>query len=238
MSNLKFKPLINTIFVHIPKTAGMSLFDSVLQLDKFFSWFLGLNKSIEDEQLNKFDHLKTISLGHLSYKSLLDSNLMDIKYFKRGFKFCFVRNPYDRLVSLYNYHRIEKRLGYDFDTFVKLLYEEFKAKKVPPIGLYNVKTFNKDSPLYHYQIYGNQYNQMTKWIPPDIGFIGRFENLESDINQVLCILGYTGPLVNIPKLNSSKKEKQSYKDYYKSEQTIKYVKAIYKKDINRFGYKL
>jgi hypothetical protein len=162
---------------------------------------------------------------------------MSLKYYKNGFKFCFVRNPFDRLVSLYNYHKVQKRLGFDFDTFVKLLYEEFKNKKVPSVGLYNVRTFNKDSPLYHPFIYGNQYNQMIKWIPREIGYIGRFENLEYDVNQILIILGYTGPTINVPTINVSKKYKPT-KDYYTDEQTLKYVRAIYKKDLIRFGYKL
>lgn len=236
MNNLKFKPLIKTIFIHIPKTAGMAIFESVMDLDKFYSWFLGLEKSIEDEKIQNVDQLTAITLSHINYRSLIDSNYMSIDYYKNGFKFCFVRNPFDRLVSLYNYHRIYKNLGFDFDSFVKLLYEEFKNKTVPPIGLYNVKTFNKDSPLYHKNVYGNQYNQMIKWIPPDIGYIGRFENLESDVNEILKILGYTGPIINVPVINVSRKEKAT-KDYYTNKQTIKYTIAIYKKDLIRFGYK-
>lgn len=237
MSNLKFKPLINTIFVHIPKTAGMALYDSVLDLDKFFNWFLGIGRSEEENKIINPEHLTAISFGHLYYKSLLESNIISSEYYKNAFKFCFVRNPYDRLVSLYKYHRVNDRLRLNFDEFVKLLYEEFKLKRVPPVGLYNVKNFNKDSPLFHKQIYGNQYNQMSKWIPSDIGFIGRFENFESDTNQLLKILGYTGNIIKIPKINVSKGE-ADYKAYYKNEQTIKYAKAIYKRDFRRFGYKL
>jgi hypothetical protein len=46
-------------------------------------------------------------------------------------------------------------------TFVKILYDEYKNKRIPPIGLYNIKTFAKDSKLYHKNIYGNQYNSMV-----------------------------------------------------------------------------
>jgi hypothetical protein len=77
---------------------------------------------------------------------------------------------------------------------------------------------------------------MIKWIPPDIGFIGRFENLESDTNKLLKILGYSGDPIKIPHINVSRDS--DYKSYYKNEQTIKYVKAIYRHDIRRFGYKL
>ena len=237
MSNLKFKPLINTIFIHIPKTAGLALHESVLDLDYFFTNWLGLNYSEEDKIITDPTNLKAITIWHASYKSLIESNKMSLKYYKRAFKFCFVRNPFDRLVSLYKYHKIQKLLNLDFDKFVELLYNEFKLKRVPPVGLYNVKRFSSNSPLYHKWVFGNQYNEMIKWIPPDIGFIGRFENLESDTNKLLKILGYSGDPIKIPHVNVSKGN-SDYKSYYKNEQTIKYVKAIYRHDISRFGYKL
>lgn len=235
MTDLKFKPLINTIFIHIPKTAGMSLYESVLDLDKFFSWFLGLNFTKEDSIITNPENFKAITMGHLYYKSLIEANYMSKIYYKKAFKFCFVRNPYDRLVSLYKYHRVNNRLHFNFDKFVEILYNEFKLKRVPSIGLFNVKTFSNLSQLYHKQIYANQYNEMIRWIPPDIGFIGRFENIESDINELLKILGYTGDIINIPKLNYTKSD--DYMSYYTNEQTIKYTSTIYKHDIRRFGYK-
>jgi len=232
---MKFIPLIDTIFIHIPKTAGITIYESILDLDRFFGWFLGSENDNVDKSLTKVNTSGATMLGHIYWKSLIESEYLNLKYFKSSFKFCFVRNPYDRLVSLYKYHRVYKHLKLEFDEFVKLLFDEFKLKRVPPIGLYNIKTFNKDSPLYHPQIYGNQYNEMIKWIPPNIGYIGRLENFDSDINELLKILGYTGKPIDIPKLNYTKTD--DYMNYYKNKQTIKYVSIIYRHDIRRFGYK-
>ena len=232
---MKFKPLINTIFIHIPKTAGITIYESILDLDRFFGWFLGSENNNGDKSLTKANTCGATMLGHIYWKSLIESEYLNLKYFKSSFKFCFVRNPYDRLVSLYKYHRVYKHLKLEFDEFVKLLFDEFKLKRVPSIGLYNIKTFNKDSQLYHPQIYGNQYNEMIKWIPPNIGYIGRLENFDSDINELLRILGYDGKPIDIPKLNYTKTD--DYMNYYKNEQTIKYVSIIYRHDIRRFGYK-
>ena len=236
IDKFKFKPFINTIFIHIPKTAGWSLYDYVFDLDVFFSWYLGVKLTKEDTTITNPEEYKSITIGHIYYKSLLDEKYMSIDYYDKAFKFCFVRNPYDRIVSLYKYHNVEKILKLDFDTFIELLYNEFKLKRVPPVGLYNIKTFHEDSPLYHEKITGNQYNEMIKWIPPDIGYIGRFENYEQNVNELLIILGYVGKPIKIPKLNASKGE-SDYKIYYKKPMTIKYVKAIYIHDIRRFGYK-
>jgi hypothetical protein len=236
MKDLKFKPTIDSILVHIPKTAGMTIYDSILDLELNFGWYLGSEyNENQDKSVREFKKSGSVTLGHIWYRSLLDANYLDKKYFKNSFKFCFVRNPYDRLVSLYKYHYINKRLNLNFDNFVKLLYDEFKNKTIPPIGLYNIKTFDKTSKLYHKHINANQYNQMIKWIPSSIGFIGRFEHLEADVNELIKILGYEGEPIHIPKLNYSKED--NFMSYYTNRQTIDYVSTIYKYDIRRFGYR-
>jgi hypothetical protein len=236
MENRKFTPLLNSLFVHIPKTAGMTIYDTILNLKRNFGWFLGSDlDDKQDKSIRKIENNGSYTLCHIYYKSLIEKGYLDKKYFNNSFKFCFVRNPYDRLVSLYEYHRIKDRLKLDFDTFVELLYKEYIYKRIPPIGLYNIKTFPKDSKLYHKDIYGNQYNSMIKWIPSNIGFIGRFEDFDSEIDKLLRILGYTGPIINVKKTNYSKHD--NYIKYYNNRTTIKYVSKMYKKDIIRFGYK-
>lgn len=235
MENKKFTPLINSFFVHIPKTAGMSIYDTILNLKRKFGWFLGSEfDEKQDKSIRKIDNNGSYTIGHIYYKSLIKDKYLDKNFFKKSFKFCFVRNPYDRLVSLYEYHKVREKLNLDFDTFVKILYDEYKNKRIPAIGLYNIKTFPKDSKLYHKSIYGNQYNSMVEWLPSDIGFIGRFEDFDSEMNKLLKILGYDGPSINIQKINYSKHEK--YTSYYNNKETIKYVSKIYKKDFRRFGY--
>ncbi len=235
-TNLKFKPTIDCVFVHIPKTAGITLYESIFELDRSFGWFLGSDEHKgSDIKLEKMKKSGGVMLGHIYYKSLLEKDYLDKTFFNNSFKFCFVRNPFARLVSLYKYHQVKNRLKLEFDDFVKLLYQEWKDNKIPPIGLYNIKPFNKSSKLYHKDIYGNQYNQMIDWIPNNIGFIGRLEYFDEDVNKLLNILGYTGK-INIPKLNTTKEV--DYKEYYKNKDTINKTLEIYKDDINRFGYRL
>jgi hypothetical protein len=231
----KFTPIINSLFIHIPKTAGMTIYDTILNLKRTFGWFIGSEfDEKQDKSINKIESNGSYTLGHINYKSWIDEKYLDKKFFKTSFKFCFVRNPYDRLVSLYNYHQVKKKLNLDFDDFIKCLYYEYKHKRIPPVGLYNIKTFHKDSKLYHKSIYGNQYNLMIKWIPRDIGFIGRQETFNSDMDQLIRILGFTGPQLETKIVNYSKHE--NYISYYTNKQTINYVSKMYKKDIQRFGY--
>lgn len=75
----------------------MNLF---LNLDKNFGWFLGSEfDEHQDKSLHKFNNFGSIMLGHIWHKSLIESNYLDKKFFKQSFKFCFVRDPYDRIVS-------------------------------------------------------------------------------------------------------------------------------------------
>jgi len=231
----KFTPIINSLLIHIPKTAGMAIYDTILNLKRRFGWYLGSEfDEKQDKSIKKFESNGSYTLGHIYYKSLIAEKYLDKKFFNNSFKFCFVRNPYDRLVSLYNYHQVKAKLNLNFDDFVKCLYYEFKHKRIPPVGLYNIKTFHKDSKLYHKNIYGNQYNLMIKWIPRDIGFIGRQETFNSDMDQLIRILGYTGPKLETKIINYSKHD--NYISYYTNKETIKYVSRIYKKDFKRFGY--
>jgi hypothetical protein len=56
MTNLKFKPFINSFFVHIPKCAGMTIYDSVLDLDRYLVGFLDL--SLMKNKINQYVNLK------------------------------------------------------------------------------------------------------------------------------------------------------------------------------------
>ena len=64
-----------------------------------------------------------------------------------------------------------------------------------------------------------------------VDFIGRFENLQEDLDKVLARLGlprYTLPIVNATK-------KKDYRTYY-DDDTRKIVGIRFKKDIDHFGY--
>lgn len=258
MSDLKFKPFGDCIFIHIPKTAGISIYESVLDLERHFDWYSGvdLNKVNEllkqdkpsiskrkliemkkENSIKKFPQHGATLLGHIHYKSLIDSGYMSQEYFDNSFKFAFVRNPYDRLVSLYKYHSINKRLKLSFDDFVEILYQEFQNDTVPPVGLYNIKSFNRSSPLYHLQIYGNQYQPMVSWLPDHSVMICYLETFEQDIDKLLYIMGYEGKRDPVPKKNKSANE-DNFMTFYTNPKTIHLVNQMYMIDFETFGYDL
>lgn len=184
------------IFVHIPKNAGLSVSYAL------FGNTGGSHRKIKDYQ-----------------------ELFSRRAFIKYYKFTFVRNPWDRLVSTYFFlkeggvtekDRIwsEDHLSSykDFKTFVKLWLNEENIS--------NSLHFQKQCDF----LQDNQGNL-------SIDFIGRFENIEADFKTITNELNIKR---NLRKTNSSKR-KQNYREYY-DEETKNIVSEVYKQDIKLFNY--
>lgn len=98
----------NYIFFHIPKCGGTSMSDILP------------NK--ENVRLIEHTHL-----NYISSKLVFEQN-NELDWFNESNKFAIVRNPYDRVVSLFKYikehtdHHLHKRLiNYDFTQFCYFL---------------------------------------------------------------------------------------------------------------------
>lgn len=156
-----------TIFVHIPKVAGISIeqvFLEELGLDYENRAALVLGKNI-----NK--NIGPPRLSHLTAEEYVKLNFISEKLFDEYFKFAFVRNPYDRVYSFYKYFGFIKLVG--FESFViEYLPRMFKSKTF----YYFVK------PMHNY-IYSSKGKLL-------VDYIGKFEELSNDYKKVaqkLCI---------------------------------------------------
>jgi hypothetical protein len=141
----------------------------------------------------------------------LEKNIPE-KEFNLYFKFGFVRNPWDRLVSAYHYSL--------------KWYAENDAQKL------NLKRFDNFStwmrPVHTgFNKYGSQYSYVR-----GCDFIGRTENFQEDFNTVCDKIGI--PKQQLPHKNATKHE--HYTEYYDDE-TREIVAEKYAKDIEYFGYK-
>ena len=86
---------MNAVFLHIPKTAGLSIEQSLAL------WSLRNHHRIR----RNFDQEGVVSFGHMNYLKLLRLKYVSEEFDKSAWKFCFCRNPYDRAVSHYFYAR-------------------------------------------------------------------------------------------------------------------------------------
>ncbi len=212
------------IFVHIVKTAGDSI-EKALNLqkdnelygfeDKEGTYYKNIGgmllNSIKglDSEMTCLQHLTAAQIKERYQKKIWDSY----------FKFAFVRNPWDVVVSLYSYITQRRKdlheiWGVNENTS---LYNFVKSAKV---GRYPQFMFL--CPQYDF-IMDNNDNLL-------VDFVGRFENLESDFAKVCKKIGVEAPL---PKTNTTKHK--PYQEYYDEETKAK-VEEIFHKDIEYFNY--
>jgi len=187
--------------------------------------------------------------GHYTIQDFVDYGIDIEKYFKWG----FVRNPWDRLLSGYDYSAILKKQFPTFDELVKniykykLTYKKLNSKwTAPPAdGIPNLLPNTPDVFFY------NQLSLITHNNTNQMDFIGRFENINEDW-QRLCIkikekgVGrfWTDEKWNLPVANARNVANIQYVQYkekpfqeYYTEDTKNMVAEIYEDDIAAFNYK-
>lgn len=137
--------------------------------------FLGICRTASSsiyQALSKNGLVKNKSKKHQTIKNIQKKfpNINLDEYLK----FTFVRNPYDRWVSLYNWSRKHKAIQKK-DSLL-----DFVRKGVE--GKY------KKHPRYRYMPQGDWITDFDGNIPVD--FIGRFENLQKDFDYICKEIGH------------------------------------------------
>ncbi len=163
--------------------------------------------------------------GCARHKKLADKRDYFKKY-KNYFKFAFVRNPYDRLVSCYKNKILESKTDEAINIRNNLprgiSFEEFvvRVSKIPDIRAdQHIKS----------QSFFIEDKKTGKLL---VDFLGRFESLEKDYKKICKRIGMKPK--ELPKKNRSK-NREDYKRYY-NKKTKKLVEKRYKKDLELFGY--
>lgn len=143
-----------------------------------------------------------------------------IKKFKKMFSFSFVRNPYHRLVSYFQYMVNHKYLN-------TRTFKEWVLSNCIPYQLTEWEgLYAKELPNPLYQ---------RPWISYEgkiiVDFVGRVETFEKDMRYICDKLG-----TKYEQLISNKSVTKPHREYYDSE-TIEKASILLKDDIEFFGYK-
>jgi hypothetical protein len=181
------------LFIHIPRTGGSSI-------ESQFNYK-------EAKEKNKHRNLN-------DWKKTLDRETFD-DYFKFG----FVRNPWDFIISKYK--------------------SNWFAGKHPggPIGERAGKSLKYF--LEHYKTPTHESGETFHdyFDPEQMNFIGRFENRENDLNYISTQIGVNiNTKHHVRKVQARNKNKKHYTEYY-DEETKQIVAEKYARDIEYFGYK-
>ena len=210
------------IFIHIPKCAGTSM-------EAF------LKDNAEALGPEKEEGLK--------YAIRKTGLAKTINSYSDYFLFAFIRNPFDRFVSIWK-HSIREYSSDKSSYFYReerdltlkeyaYLIREDSTKKLSKFDRYHslcqvdfIPDFNKS--MFGEKIIGDR----------KCDFIGRFENLEDDFKRLCYSLElsvYKLPRERISPEKESVLPTKHYGDYYDLE-TLKIVEDIYSKDLRLLGY--
>ena len=179
------------IFIHINKTAGTSIGKAI-----------GLPVK---------DHLTAREVIARVGRERWDS----------AFTFTLVRNPWDKVVSHYEYRRKKNKTGIAsrnilFSDWVELTYGD------------NKDTFYYNNP--------RSFQPQVDWLKDDEGkismdFIGKFESINEDFTHIRKAIGID---IKLPHLNAS--NRRDFQSYY-NDKTRDIVARWFREDIEVFGYR-
>jgi hypothetical protein len=195
------------IFIHIPKTAGTSVAHAL--------------------QEAQFPH--TVKGTRFGYKkhtpALTIKQNISNAIWKSHFKFAFVRNPWDLMVSSYCWWLRKGRL---FDDSIAQ-----KAKQVEQFD--NFKQFIL-SDFGRTHINEIKAQDLSHWICDEngaiiINFVGKVENLEQDLEYVFSQLGTSCPNLTV----SNASQRDTYRTYYDQE-TKEVIQNRFNWTIKTFNY--
>ncbi len=197
------------LFIHIPKNAGTAINRSGLAVPVVYDYISDFHKKIEESsEIIHFSMYK-----HLPY-SYINPNIL--RQFSK--RFAVVRNPWSRVVSIYNYaDKISSHPLYP-KIYNKITFKQFLDRR-------NTWSIN---PFFYRQLPYDLWANQSLWQVGDAIDILRYENLNDDLSN------YLEKDVELPIVN-----KGIYSDdyrYYYDEESYKAVFDWYKEDIDRWGF--
>ena len=231
----KRKRTSSFVFTKIPRTASSSLSEELRMRVKGFVRCGRLSMLTQLLSANKIEELN-FDLNHMRIQVAVCRSSRIKELIESHFCFLFVRNPWDRMVSLWKLHSLSiipnavNKQGLYFNlSFSEFVYRYLNDKRSDKESDLNViKKLNR-------QLGDSQWRWMHLWID----YIGRYENLQKDFYEIAKYLNLKnlerGIQYRIKRYNISPKEKD-YRLYY-NDKLKELVENHYLIDCKLFGYK-
>ena len=250
------------LFIHIPRTGGTS-FRKILGIDK--EGENSLSESLElingkgllsmcnkNPELPSHKMPRVLYKEHLCMKHIYQLSLVDNKIYSEYLKFAFVRNPWDRALSVYsNHYYVYCKDFRDFVDKIKVIVPfinenftfELEEKFYEDYSRVVFNTlYDKDIDFAYRPWSGDEVMVEPQFMPQHlfthnehgdqlVDIIGRFENYAEDAAKILELLEIDNP---IEKIHASKHP--PYKAVYTAEM-VDIIGDVYAQDIEIFNYK-
>ena len=199
----------NFVFIHVPKNAGTAVSSS-----------LNINTSKHN---TVEEYIAT--LGKDIYGDMLS--------------FAFVRNPFSRFLSLYNYARMEESYYHSAVNPENAIYGKHMDYEIlKNTSIEEAAILLQKGKLVHNPPH-RQWNEQCFWLKDqndqlNVKYLGRFEDIEFHLRNLTQLLGIK-QIKNLPKINRSSYIKSDYKQIIGHE-TRAILENFYKEDLETFNY--
>jgi Sulfotransferase family len=195
------------IFIKTKKTAGTSIEISLSRYcgeEDVITKISPQDEKVRNELAVKPQNYENKFFNHIGARKIIER--IEPFIWDSYYKFCFDRNPWDKVISLYYYICDPEEVS--FQQFL----ESGKFKRA-----YNFPMYTINDKLA-------------------VDFIGKYENLEEDLQKVCQDIGipFDGWLPNAK--GNFRKVRDNYRDMYNDEQK-EVVHQYYKNEIELLGYK-
>jgi len=203
------------IFVHIPRTGGSSI-EHALKIfgvageEKTLQMFGRIKPGVRDKYSflsNYYQHLTATNL----------KRILSEKNWNGYFKFAFVRNPWERMVSFY-FNKDPDLIDEARQQGINLAdttFEEFLSR---------IKQVNHVYTLEQHKFIINENGKLI------VDFVGRFEDLGNDFKKIYERIGIHAKLGHY-----NRSVHKPYREYFNDE-TKEITRKMYEKDIEVFQY--
>jgi hypothetical protein len=156
---------------------------------------------------------------YLTVQEIIDN--VGKEKWENAFKFVFIRNPFSKVVSQYNYR-------------FRINQTNLKVKQIP-FKEWVKKTYGKEKDLIYYdkpKMFMPQVNWLKNYMNElDVDYIGRFERIHTDFNIICSMLGVYKKLPYMK--NGSRAD---YLKFY-DEETLEIVYDWFQEDFDTFRYR-
>ena len=199
-------------FIHVPKTAGSSVaFALWPHADHVDHYWMTRSLALVGIHVNHYAPYRMKKFRTHTPAAVLQRQL-PAEVFADLFKFAFVRNPWDLLVS--SYHYLREKVGHHRGPVASRL-QSFAAYAA-------------------YEIRRGKMSQSAMLTGHDgrllVDFVGRFESLADDFAYACRRIGVE---MDLPRANSSRHA--DYRSYY-DDRLAAEVGRFFAADVERFGY--